>query len=125
MEPGVEARTGPVAPDPAPDPDEGHLHHVALDLEGGVPRRAELGKQIGEVLTVMLSGESGFRLVDRAVLAQTLQEQELNLSGVVDTSQAIKIGKLIGARILVVGKAFTLGKQLMITAGIPAASKLA
>ncbi|MCH8805791.1 MAG: hypothetical protein IH986_06860 [Planctomycetes bacterium] len=104
------------SPAAAPTPKSEELTVAILDFAANTPGQPELGKQIGDVLTVMLSSQAGFRLVDRAVLSRTLQEQELNLSGVVETSQAIKIGKLVGARILVVGKAFALGKQLMITA---------
>lgn len=87
-----------------------------LDFGAKDPAVPDLGPQIGEVLTAVLSGEPGFTLVDRATLARTLQEHELNLSGVVSTEQAVQVGKLVGARILVTGKAFTLGKQVFITA---------
>jgi TolB-like protein len=87
-----------------------------LDFSANSPGAPELGSQIGEVLTAMLSGEPGFTLVDRATLARTLQEHELNLSGVVDTDKAVQIGKLVGARILVTGKAFPVGSQLFLTA---------
>jgi TolB-like protein len=87
-----------------------------LDFETRAPAADELGSQIGEVLTAMLSGEPGYTLVDRATLTRTLQEHELNLSGVVETAQAVKVGKITGARILVTGKAFALGKRLFVTA---------
>jgi hypothetical protein len=86
-----------------------------LDFGAKLPGAPDLGSQIGEALTAILSGEPGFRLVDRSTLARTLQEHELNLTGVVDTDQAIKVGKLVGARILVTGRAFTLGRQQIIT----------
>lgn len=87
-----------------------------LDFGATDPGMPDLGTQISEVLTVMLSGEPGFTLVDRASLQRSLQEHELNLSGVVSAEQAVKIGNIVGARILVTGKAFPLGKQLFITA---------
>lgn len=87
-----------------------------LDFGAKDPAMPDLGPQIGEVLTAVLSGEPGFTLVDRATLARALQEHELNLSGVVSTEQAVQVGKLVGARILVTGKAFMLGKQVFITA---------
>ena len=87
-----------------------------LDFEADAPGAAGLGGQIGAVLTATLSGEPGFRLVDRATLERTLQEHELNLSGVVDTEKAVEVGKLVGARILVTGRAFQLGKTLFVTA---------
>lgn len=87
------------------------LDFAANDLDA-----PDLGAVIGQTVTVMLSGEPGFRLVDREALQKTLQEQELNLSGMVETDQAVKVGKLVGARIIVVGKAFQLGQKLFITA---------
>jgi TolB-like protein len=89
---------------------------AVLDFSASVPGNAELGQQVGEALTATLSGESGFTLVDRATLARTLQEQELNLTGVISPEQATKIGKLVGAKILVTGKVFVLDKQIFMTA---------
>ncbi len=99
-------------------PARAELTVAVLDFAADSPGQPALGAQISEALTALLSGEPGFRLVDRAALARTLQEHELNLSGVVATEQAVQVGKLIGARILVAGKAFTLGKQMFITAKI-------
>ncbi|MDB5323581.1 MAG: hypothetical protein JWN40_5212, partial [Phycisphaerales bacterium] len=89
---------------------------AVLDFSANIPGNPELGQQVGETLTATLSGESGFTLVDRPALARTLQEQELNLTGIVSAEQATKIGKLVGARILVTGKVFVLDKQIFITA---------
>lgn len=74
----------------------------------------ELGKVISETVTIMLAGDNSITLVDRASIDKILQEQEL--SGLLETEQAIKVGKLVGARVIVVGKAFQLGESLYITA---------
>jgi TolB-like protein len=87
-----------------------------LDFETNTPATPDLGKQIAEALTATLTGEDGFTLVDRASLARTLQESEMNLTGLVNADQATKIGKLVGAKILVTGKVFPLDKQLFFTA---------
>jgi len=96
----------------------GGLTVAVLDFTANTPGAPELGSQIGEALTAFLSGEPGFTLLDRTTLARVLQEHELNLSGVVDTHQAIRIGKLVGARILVTGRAFQMGNQMFITVKI-------
>lgn len=75
---------------------------------------SELGKVISETVTIMLAGENGITLVDRTSIEKILQEQEL--SGLLETEQAIKVGKLVGARVIVVGKAFQLGESRYITA---------
>ena len=109
---------GPLNDDPRPaeqsKPRE--LTVAVLDFAANSPGEPDLGKQIGEMLTAFLSGDPGFKLVDRAALQRTLQEAELNLSGLVTTEQAVQVGKLVGARILVVGKAFPMSKQMFITA---------
>jgi len=91
---------------------------AVLDFEAKMPGSPKLGQEIADTLTAILSGEPGFALVERATLRQSLQEHELNLSGLVKSQQAVKIGKLIGARILVTGRAFALGKQLLVMAKV-------
>ena len=66
----------------------------------------------------MLSGEPGIKLVERQSLLQMLHEHELNLTGLVNADQAIKVGKLVGAKIMVTGRSFRLGKDVYITAKI-------
>lgn len=95
---------------------ENSLTVAILDFETSAPGSPDLGKQIGEALTAVLTGEDGITLVDRSSLARTLQENELNLTGLVNADQATRIGKLVGARILVTGKVFPLDKQLFFTA---------
>jgi TolB-like protein len=87
-----------------------------LDFDTNAPGSPDLGKQIGEALTATLTGDDGFTLVDRSSMAKTLQENQLNLTGLVNADQATKIGKLVGAKILVTGKVFPLDKQLFFTA---------
>ncbi len=88
-----------------------------IDFEVGDNRiNPNLGKQVSELLTAMLADEPSVTLVDRATMNRVLQEQELNLTGLVSTEQAIQIGKMVGSRILVTGKAFVLGEQVFITA---------
>lgn len=87
-----------------------------LDFQATTPGSPELGQQVSETLIVALSGEPGYTLVDRSSLARTLQEHELTASGLVNTEQAAKIGKLVGAKILITGKVFPLDRQLFITA---------
>jgi hypothetical protein len=109
-----------VAGEKSPDPKAKttSIPVAILDFEATAPGNPELGKQIAETMVAMLTGEGGFTLVDRTAMGKTLQEHELNLTGLVDSNQAVKISKLVGARIIVTGKAFVLGEQLMITAKI-------
>lgn len=112
QQPATQPATSPARASARPN----ELTVALLDFASSAPGAAELGAQVGEVLTATLSSEPGFRLVDRATLTRTLQEHELNLSGVVDTDKAVQVGKVVGARILVTGKIFQMGKKLFITA---------
>ncbi len=103
---------------PASAPAGPSIPVALLDFEANMPGNADLGKQITEALTAVLTGEAGFILVDRASMNRTLQEHELNLTGLVNPDQATQIGKLVGAKILVTGKAFILDKSLYVTAKV-------
>ena len=91
---------------------------AVLDFAGSDAANPNVGSDLAAALTAMLSGESGITLVERQSLAQVLREHELNLTGLVTDDQAIKVGKLVGARLTVTGLAFRLGKDMFLTAKI-------
>lgn len=64
-------------------------------------RRA--GFAISELLTHHLANQRTFTVVERAELSQVMEEQKLHLSGVIDPSTAVRIGKVVGARLILVG----------------------
>ncbi|HSZ55555.1 MAG TPA: CsgG/HfaB family protein [Tepidisphaeraceae bacterium] len=97
-------------------PRHGDITVAILNFDASTPGNPELGKQITDVLTATLSAEDGFTLVDRASMSKTLAENGLNLTGLVNADQAVKIGKLVGAKILVTGKVIPIDKQLLLTA---------
>ncbi|MCX5660573.1 MAG: hypothetical protein NTW19_12740 [Planctomycetota bacterium] len=111
------AQTAPAKP-AATKPAAADITVAVIDFEGKDPANPDLGKNITEVLTAVLGAEDGFKLVERAQLEKKLHEHAINLTGVVDPDQAVKIGKLIGARILITGKCFMVGQQTFITAKV-------
>jgi hypothetical protein len=106
----------PKADKPAEKPAAGKLTVAVLDFAGSDPSNANLGSEIASALTAVLSGEQGITLVERQSLMQTLREHELSMSGLANEDQAIKVGKLVGAKIMLLGRAFRLGQQTMLTA---------
>jgi curli biogenesis system outer membrane secretion channel CsgG len=84
-----------------------------LDYEVTVPDSAALGPQIADILTARLSGEDAFQLVERAKLGKILEEQKLKLAGLADQEKAVEVGKLLGAQLMVIGKAFPMDKRLV------------
>jgi curli biogenesis system outer membrane secretion channel CsgG len=61
------------------------------------------GRELSGMLTNELASTEKFRLVERSKLAPVLEEQDLAASGRVSKSSAAKIGKLTGAKYLVMG----------------------
>lgn len=61
------------------------------------------GRDLASMLTNELSSTEKFRIVERSKLAPVLEEQDLGASGRVSKSSAAKIGKLTGAKYLVMG----------------------
>ncbi|MBB6431712.1 CsgG/HfaB family protein [Algisphaera agarilytica] len=76
------------------------------------------GADASEIIAMLLSSDPAFRVVDRQVLDEVLQEQALSLTGLADTNEAVKVGKLVGAKLIVAGRTFELGDSRMMTAKI-------
>jgi hypothetical protein len=114
----LAAVLGARAQAPADAPPDPPLTVAVLGFEAPGDTDSDIGSLINDTVEVMLSGDDRFKLVDRSSLAKTLEEQGLNLSGATDTSAAISTGKVVGAKLLVTGKAFELGQSRMITAKV-------
>jgi len=78
----------------------------------------EFGRKITDLVTAHLSGESRFRLVERNKIADIFKELGLSLTGIVDQAEVVKIGKLVGAQIIVTGRVFTFDEESFIIARI-------
>ncbi len=61
----------------------------------------EVGLQ--QMLSTELDQNPNLRVVDRALLAEAMAEQDLGSSGRVEESSAVAVGQLVGARYLVTG----------------------
>jgi TolB-like protein len=73
---------------------------------------------VTEILTQQFLKNSKLRLVERTQLAKILTEQKLGLSGAIDSETAAKVGKLLGARLALLGGVSKLGKSYQISAKI-------
>ena len=69
---------------------------------------------IAETLTVKLSNVDALEMVERIRLREITDEMKFAASGLVDEKTAAKVGKLIGAQILVVGSFQKAGNRLRI-----------
>jgi len=82
------------------------LSIAVLDFEVSDRRTPTLGKDVADLLTVEMMMQPSLILVERSRLQETLSEQELGLSGMVDSATAAKVGHLTGANVLVSGRIF-------------------
>lgn len=89
-----------------------------IDFESQAPGNPDLGRQLSDILTARLSIYDQFRLVERKKLDDLLKEHQLSLTGMVETDQVVKVGKILGARILIFGRAFAIDRDLYIVAKI-------
>jgi len=70
--------------------------------EGGAS--VQLGKALSAMLVTEFSGREGMRVVERAQLNALLREQDLSLSGRIDDSDAIEVGKMLGVQYVFLGQ---------------------
>jgi len=71
---------------------------------------SSLGLAASEILRTELGSLGIYRIIERAQLMKVMQEQSLQLSGTVDELAVVEIGKLLGAKMVVVGSLVRTGK---------------
>jgi len=73
-----------------------------------------IGKAVSAMLVTEFSGRPGMRVVERARLNDLLTEQKLALSGRVEESSAIEVGKLVGVQYMFYGQITSIANNLRI-----------
>ena len=76
------------------------------------------GSKVTDLLFAKLAVEPGLTLVEREDIKKLLEEQELNLSGLVNPQQATKVGQLTGAKLLITGSVLQVDNSLYLIAKI-------
>ncbi len=71
---------------------------------------ASLGQGAAEILRTTLIETGNYTIVERSMLNQILKEQKLISSGIVDSKEAVNIGKILGAKLIAVGSIVKLGE---------------
>ncbi len=104
---------------PAADAADTQVYPVAiLPFSERGPGMNGIGQNVADVLFAALVANPHLYLVDRQELDKLLSEAELSLSGAVNAGQAIQIGQLTGARILVTGSVFKAGSNVYVVAKV-------
>lgn len=89
---------------------------AVLDFDSSDEAVQGLGPKVATLVSANLSAEPQIITVDRQDLKKVLGEQELGLSGTVSPDSAAKVGQLTGAKVLVTGRVFTTGDQMILVA---------
>ncbi len=76
------------------------------------------GKSIAELVSIALLETGSADLVERAELDKAMNELQLSAVGLVDKNTQLKLGKLIGAKILITGSMFKSGNKNYLVAKI-------
>ena len=79
---------------------------------------AELGAKVTDLLFAQLIANPDLYLVEREDIKKLFDEQELNLSGLVNPGQATQVGYLTGAKIIVTGSVVVVDDSLYLVAKI-------
>jgi hypothetical protein len=91
---------------------------AVFDFESKDESVHDLGPEIATLVNANLSAEPRIITLERAELEKVLGEHELNLSGNVSPENAVKVGQLTGAKVLVTGRVFKAGNELVIVAKV-------
>jgi len=88
------------------------------DFESKDEAVRDLGPKVASLINAQLSADPHVITVERAELEKALGEQEIGLSGTIDPETAAKVGHLTGAKVLVTGRVFNVGRETMIVAKV-------
>jgi len=74
-----------------------------FQLQGEGYETSDMGKIVAEWLITALVKEGRFNVIERMLLKKVLEEQRLGVSGIIDESSASKLGRVLGAKIVITG----------------------
>ena len=94
------------------------LSVAVFQFQAKDPAIKNLGSKISDLVMVNIAANPDIELVERDILNTILKEQGLGLTGIVDKNQAVKIGKLAGAKIFITGRTFTIDGELTVVAKV-------
>jgi TolB-like protein len=114
----VSQEETPAPIEPIPDSRKFKLAVMEFQTYDQQPENSRLGSMIGEMFTTEIVESRAFRIVEREQLEKVLKELKVAQSGIVDTTQAQKVGKMVGAAVIVTGSVMKVGDRLRIDSRI-------
>jgi len=93
----ASAKTAPAAPPPPPQT------LAVLDFSF-TPHEEELAVTAADALNAELMASKAFTIVERRKIAHAIKEQALGQAGIISEESAMKVGQMVGAKLLVLGR---------------------
>jgi len=81
-------------------------------------KQAQLGAMLAEMFTTEVVNSAAFRIVEREQLQKVVAELAVGQSGILDTTEAQEVGKMLGADAIITGSVIKMGTTLRIDARI-------
>jgi TolB-like protein len=91
----------------AKKPADENLRVAVLPFESDLQGDPKSGAMISEILAARLSVAGNLTVVDRLDIDKVLKEQGLGASGAITPDQAARVGRLLGAQLLITGRAMS------------------
>ncbi len=99
---------------PATNPSPPAVSVALLTFQSNLKDPEQSGQMLADILSTRLSAAGDLTVVERQDIEKILAEQKLTLAGLVSPDQAAKVGKLLGARLLVTGRVTASGKSIYV-----------
>jgi len=89
-----------------------------FQVQGRQQDGSDMGKIVAEWFITALVQEGRFDVIERRLLEKVIEEQKIGVSGLVDESSASKLGKVLGAKIVITGTVLEFQNVLEVNARI-------
>jgi TolB-like protein len=89
-----------------------------FQIQGRGSDNPDLGKIVAEWFITALVQEGRFDVIERRLLEKVIEEQKIGVSGIVDEGSASKLGKVLGAKIVITGTVLEFQNVLEVNARI-------
>lgn len=111
---------------PRNDPDrvaiaaEKRIRLVVIEFKtlADIEKNTQLGVMVSEMLTTEVVNSEAFKIVEREQLQKVLKEMAMAQSGIIDTTKAQEIGRMLGADAIITGSVIRIQDKLRIDARI-------
>ena len=118
--PIAEPAAVPEAVEPAPEviaePEEIPVAIASFSSAANVREADTVRRALSDGLINALSQSAGIRVVERERIAEALQDLRMSSEGMIDQSTALRLGHMVGARVIVTGNILQMDDELVITA---------